>query len=418
MHRGQVIRYGVLGLPLAFGALPIYIFVPDLYARSGLLGLSVIGLVLLLTRLLDAVADPLFGWLSDRYPRRLFFYLALLPFLIGFFALFMPVGAAESAPVFWLSFSLALCTLGFSAAMIAFQSWGGDLGRDSKERLQLTGSREAFILVGVVIAAVIPSLISDELTAGMQLLPWFLLAFLVPSLMVAHGLPDKMKHQGTASLFSQMRVILKDSTFTRLLTIFFINGIASAFPATLFVFFVADVLGVPEKSGLLLGAYFFAAAIAVPFWVRLAQSIGRPRTWMCSMVLAMLSFVGTAFLGHGDWLLFLLVCIATGVAVGNDLTIPASMVADLGEARGGVGSYFGLWNLVAKLNLALGAGIALPILGYLGYVPGGSDRLDVLIGAYVLLPLSLKTIALLLLSRWQQVLGFRSQAQSPNNVRV
>lgn len=38
MHRGQVIRYGVLGLPLAFGALPIYIFVPDLYARSGQIG--------------------------------------------------------------------------------------------------------------------------------------------------------------------------------------------------------------------------------------------------------------------------------------------------------------------------------------------------------------------------------------------
>ncbi len=412
MQRGQVVRYGVLGLPLAFGALPIYIFVPDLYARSGLLGLSVIGLVLLLTRLLDAVADPLFGWLSDRFPRRLFFYLALVPFLLGFFALFMPSGVAESVPVVWLSLSLALCTLGFSAAMIAFQSWGGDLGWDSKERLQLTGSREAFILIGVVIAAVIPSALSDDLTVGMQQLPWFLLAFLALSLAFAYGLPEGSRPRVTESLWTQIRTIVKDSIFTRLLLVFFINGVASAFPATLFVFFVADVLGVPEMSGLLLGTYFIAAAISVPFWVRLAQAIGRPRTWMCSMVLAMLSFAGAAFLGAGDWLPFLIVCIATGVAVGTDLTIPASLVADLGEDRGGVGAYFGLWNLVAKFNLALGAGIALPVLGYLGYVPGGTDHLDVLVGAYVLLPLTLKAAALLLLARWQQILAFRSQVSS------
>lgn len=410
MHRGQVVRYGVLGLPLAFGALPIYIFVPDLYARNGLLGLSVIGLVLLLTRLLDAVADPLFGWLSDRFPRRVFFYLALAPFLLGFFALFMPTGIAESVPVVWLSLSLALCTLGFSAAMIAFQSWGGDLGRDSKERLQLTGSREAFILIGVVIAAVIPSALSDELTVGMQQLPWFLLGFLVLSLVISFGLPEGNRPRMTESFWTQIQAIAKDSTFTRLLVIFFINGVASAFPATLFVFFVADVLGVPELSGLLLGAYFLAAAIAVPFWVRLAQTIGRPRTWMCSMVLAMVSFAGAAFLGAGDWLAFLFICTATGVAVGTDLTIPASMVADLGETRGGVGAYFGLWNLVAKFNLALGAGIALPLLGYLGYVPGSADRLEVLVGAYVLLPLTLKGVALLLLARWQQDLAFRSGA--------
>ena len=59
MHRGALLRYGLLGLPLAFGALPIYIYVPDFYARGSLLGLSAIGAILLLTRLLDAIAGAL-----------------------------------------------------------------------------------------------------------------------------------------------------------------------------------------------------------------------------------------------------------------------------------------------------------------------------------------------------------------------
>ena len=38
------------------------------------------------------------------------------------------------------------------------------------------------------------------------------------------------------------------------------------------------------------------------------------------------------------------------------------------------GAYFGLWTLATKLNLALAAGIALPLLAALGYLPGTRDR--------------------------------------------
>ena len=48
MQRSAVLRYGLLGLPLAFGALPIYLFVPDFYSRSALLNLTMLGWILLL----------------------------------------------------------------------------------------------------------------------------------------------------------------------------------------------------------------------------------------------------------------------------------------------------------------------------------------------------------------------------------
>jgi Na+/melibiose symporter-like transporter len=122
------------------------------------------------------------------------------------------------------------------------------------------------------------------------------------------------------------------------------------------------------------------------------------------MLLAMTAFAGAAFLGTGDWLWFLAICVVSGVAVGTDLTIPASLVADLGEKHSASGIYFGLWNLVAKINLALGAGIALPLLGLFGYAPGSIDHSDVLIAAYVLLPLTLKVIAVFMLYCWRKPL--------------
>lgn len=405
MPTGQLLRYGLLGLPLAFGALPVYIFVPDFYARSGLLGLSAIGLILLLTRLLDAVADPGFGWLVDRYPRRWILLVALLPFAAGFFALFSPPDVVRMVPGLWLFMALACCTLGFSAVMIAYQAWGGDLGQDSAQRLQLTGAREAFILAGVVIASVIPTLASDDPLVGMQTLPWYLLAFLLLALAGIWRLPVGRQCINDTAIGPRLRVALGDAVYRRLLGVFFANGVASAFPATLFVFYVTDVLNVPEKTGLLLGSYFLAAAIAVPLWVRCARRVGRPLTWMFAMIMAMMSFVGAAFLGPGDWGVFLVICLVSGIAVGTDLTIPASIVADLGETRGATGTYFGVWNLVAKINLALAAGIALPLLSFFGYAPGDTEHRAVLIAAYVLLPVGLKTVALLLLYRWRRVLS-------------
>lgn len=396
-----LIRYGFLGLPLAFGALPIYIFVPDFYARSGLLGLASVGVILFLTRLIDAVADPAFGWLVDRWPRQRVLLLGVVPFVAGFFALFLPPQIANSLPGLWLFLALALCTLGFSAVLIAYQAWGGDLGHNSVQRLQITGAREAFILAGVVIAATIPTLVDDDPVVGIRVLPWILALLLIPGLLALRSLAVPSQTTSEQPLLPRLRAVFSDKVFRSLLFVFFANGVASAFPATLFVFYVSDVLLAGDKTGLFLGCYFLAAALAVPLWVRFANRCGRPIAWMLSMILAMLAFLGTATLGAGDVATFFIICVITGVAVGADLTIPASIVADLGESRGMAGTYFGVWNLIAKFNLALAAGIALPLLSALGYTPGDTQSLDALIGVYVLLPLALKAIALSLLVKWR-----------------
>jgi GPH family glycoside/pentoside/hexuronide:cation symporter len=59
------------------------------------------------------------------------------------------------------------------------------------------------------------------------------------------------------------------------------------------------------------------------------------------------------------------------------------------------GAYFGWWNFATKLNLALAAGLALPLLGWLGYTPGtrSEDGLQTLGLAYAVLPCLLKLMA-------------------------
>ena len=87
--------------------------------------------------------------------------------------------------------------------------------------------------------------------------------------------------------------------------------------------------------------------------------------------------------------------VASGLALGADLALPAAIAADLGERQGQAGACFGVWNFVAKLNLALAAGLALPLLGLWGYAPGArsEDALLPLTLAYAVLPCALKLLA-------------------------
>jgi len=90
------------------------------------------------------------------------------------------------------------------------------------------------------------------------------------------------------------------------------------------------------------------------------------------------------------------------VALGADLALPPSLLADVMDedvnaaAARSEGAYFGVWNLVTKLNLALAAGISLPLLGALGYAPGAAGASGggaALSFVYCLVPCALKLAA-------------------------
>ncbi len=400
MNTARILAYGALGLPLAFAALPIYVHVPRFYAEVTGMPLALLGAILLAARLADAGIDPWLGWLADRVPRRRMLALALLPFGLGFVALLNP--PAEGAAV-WLLGALALTYLGFSAATVAYQAWGTDVGSDSALRTRLTAAREGFGLLGVVLAAALPAVLAAGLNEGIARLGWLLPPLLLLAAAVSFcGVTDgPALPVSRAPLLTSLRRVFADQAFRRLLLVFVANGIAAALPATLFLFFVADVLHAEAASGLLLALYFIAGAASLPLWVRLAARYGRVVAWLLAMALSIVAFAGASLLGPGDLWAFAAICLASGLALGADLALPVAIAADLGERQGQAGACFGVWNLVAKLNLALAAGLSLPLIGALGYVPGGGSGLAALVFAYALLPLACKLLAGGLLWRWR-----------------
>ncbi|AKU13607.1 symporter protein [Azoarcus sp. CIB] len=397
----------MLGLPLAFAALPIYVHAPKLYADGLGLPLAAIGAVLLGVRIVDAVTDPIIGWASDRFVARRAWIVAALPLLAaGFIAL---LGPPAGAGLLWLAASLLLVTLGYSLATINYAAWGAELADTPDGRTRVVASREGFALAGVVLAAGLPSVLGNDPASGLAWLGWtFPFILLLGAGLTLRFAPAVVKVEGGAvSLRSAMRDALACRPFARLLVVFAANGIAAAIPAATVLFFVSDVLQAESASGLFLILYFLAGAASMPLWVRCASVFGKHRAWLIAMLLAMAVFAWAATLGAGDLRSFALICVLSGAALGADLALPAAMLADLlaRERSAGprAGAWFGWWNLVSKANLAIAAGLALPLLDRLGYAPGtrDPDALAVLAGVYALLPVALKALAVFLLWRYR-----------------
>lgn len=401
-------RYGLMGLPLAFVALPLYVQLPNLYARHWGVPLASLGLLLLGARLFDALIDPMLGRWSDglfaQSPARVLRWAGAcaVGLALGFVALFFPPVQSASALLAWAGAALTWTYIAYSALGVMHQSWGARLGGNASQRSRVVAWREGLGLVGVILASISPLALGLPATTALFFIAlsagWLAWRSAVQPLTgTGAGARDSLTAPTLGLPWTR-------GAFRSLLAVFMVNGIASAVPATLLLFFVQDRLQAPASwEPLFLGSYFLSAALAIPLWLRLVQRLGLARTWGIGMALSIATFLFAAGLGAGDHTAFLLVCALSGTALGTDLALPAALlagtIADCGDRGRAEGAYFGWWNFAGKLNLALAAGLALPMLGALGYAPGSRDpaALQTLSIAYCLLPCALKLLAAALL---------------------
>jgi hypothetical protein len=283
LSRLDGLRYGMLGLPLAFVALPLYVLLPNHYARDFGVPLAALGLVLLGARLVDALIDPLLGRLSDRLHARspsavLAFGAAAAALLaLGFGLLFFPQWLVDPARngvlLATAAVLLVLTYAGYSALSITHQAWGAMLGGDAAQRSRIVGWREGLGLVGVVIASVVPTL------AGLPVMVGVFVLMLAAGWALWTQAPRPRTPARHAA--ADLRLPFRRPAFRRLLAVFVLNGIASAIPATLVLFFVQDRLQAPESlQPAFLGSYFVCAALSIPVWLRLVPKFGwRARGW-------------------------------------------------------------------------------------------------------------------------------------------
>ena len=121
----------------------------------------------------------------------------------------------------------------------------------------------------------------------------------------------------------------------------------------------------------------------------------------------LLFFQWRFFLGNGDWIFFVVICILSGFALSADLAIPTSIQADLVEIETlktnklQTGTFFAVWSIATKGAVALSTGSALYFLSLSGFDANKEINTDFSINSllfmYAIIPVFLKFIAILLM---------------------
>ena len=424
----RLLAYALPALPLAALTLPLYIVVPTYYAAGLGLSLAAIGQALLAVRIFDAITDPLVGVLADRtrpaFGRRRSWFILSVPLTV--FAVYMLMVPPPDAGIGWLFGFGLLVSLGTTASLIPYTAWGAELSTDYAGRSRIAAARETVVVVGTLFATATPAAVQAAGVIDDGGTALFIIALAVVILLPITGIlavvmvPEPVEHSRIRlSLSDGLRQIRSNRPFLTLLGAYVLNGFANGLPATLFLFYVGSVLQAPDEAGLLLFIYFLCGVIGVLIWLRVARRLSKSRTWCIAMLFNVAVFASVPLLGAGDVTLFMVVCVLTGVALGADLVLPASIQADVidvdtaasGEQR--TGTYVAAWGLGTKLALAMAVGVAFPVLDAAGFSADGGPQsasgLTALIVLYAVVPLVMKLAAIALM--WRFPLDAAEQAR-------
>lgn len=412
----RIFAYGAPAFALAMPTIPAFVYLPALYADS--LGLATAGLVLLGARIVDVVSDPLIGVLSDRHKTRWGRrkpWIMAGALLAGFalIQLFQPPGDV-TAP--YLLIWAVLLYLGWTMVAVPYTAWGAELSGDYNQRSQITGVREGLTLVGILAAGSVPAITASmgwTEGEGLAAVSWLAIAVGAPTIFVLlWRVPEAGSGPRATSsnrinfqnLLKAARILGENKPFVRILSAWFINGMANGIPAALFLLYLEFGLNADQtQRSVLILAYFLSGVLSIPLWLHLSRKVGKHRAWCWAMILTCAAFIWVPFLAPGDIALFAIICVVTGMGLGADLVLPPALQADVidfdelrsGQSRAGL--FFALWSMSTKLALAAAVGLAFPALEALGFSTDGENSLSALRSLAVIyagVPVVLKLIAI------------------------
>lgn len=376
--------------------------------------LGVVGALMLGARLLDAVADPLLGWLSDtvRTPlglRRPWMLAGALLVPLGALLLFLAPPGTGLVRIVGASL---LLHLGYSLIITPHGGWGLELSDDSHQRTRIMGAKVWFGLLGslglIAVMALMERSLAISRTSQMALLGWAI-ALLAPITVLAViamfqerpnlGSPA-MARQKPLALFAR---ILRDRSMRAILLLYIVTGVIDAAAAGSFLFLAEDALALESWGATLMLVQPVLALATLPVWSRISARIGRPRALMIAYgwqgVTAPLIFL----IPDGQPLAFAAFLALRALGWGVDYMLLRAMVADLADGQAQQagrlgGSYYGMSSVTLKLAMGLGGGGALWLIDLITRQSGigatdAAIRLAYALPAMILAPVAVMRLA-------------------------
>jgi GPH family glycoside/pentoside/hexuronide:cation symporter len=378
--------YAVLNLGVSFlSTLFVVMYLKFATDRVGV-SMFAMGAIFLVSKVWNALVDPIVGSWSDRTRsrfgrRRTWLLGSMVPFACFTWMAWSPPQALEGAA---LTAWVAVAVLGFYTAMTAFQvphaALGVELTHHAQSRTRVFAIKYVVQMIGLFAAFWIGIRLVDDPETGREGARWLgIVGGAGAALLVALALPllpperDDYQGRGGVSILRALRDVAKNREARLLLFVFFVEALGLGGLTVLVPFVTQYVMHRPDLTQAMLSVYVLAGVAGVPVWVWLAGRFEKRRLWLVGLCMGGAGFGMLLGLGENRWPLMVIASLVAGSAQACGNSIGQALkadVIDLDELRTGErkeGAYFAAWSLVTKLGnavLASSAGFALGLAGY------------------------------------------------------
>ena len=414
MNLKSILSYSFQSFYLAGSFLLLFIFLPTFYNLSIGISLSVIGLVILISRIFDVISDFLIGYLTEKRiisgrSRKNQILFGIIVFIFSLFGLYV----LQSSNIYYFIFYYNLALISYSIAIIPYDSIVIDQKKISKKRFRLAAVKEVFAILGVLSALIIPTAISNfkevELLnpdvikiSGLIFISFSIIGGLVFYLFYDDELnfkSNEISYKNLKNFTKKNKKIISFSYIT------FFNLLANNFTANLFIIFVSEYLGLSEYAGYLLILYFLITLISTPFWYFFGKKFSNMFLLQFGTSITIFGFLFVIFTSSDNWQIYLFVIFITGIGIGIDLIIPQIELADIldQDNKNRLSQIFtSFFSIIRKAAIGIAAGIALTGYGYLQEINFIiHQNIPNIMIFYFFIPITIKLFVLILVMRYR-----------------
>lgn len=367
------------------------------------------GSILLVSKVWDAVNDPIVGVLTDRteskkWGRRLPWLLyGAVPF--GFFAFLLWIvptfGGNPLGPwyLFWYYVVIgALSQIFYTVVNLPYTAMTPEMTQDYDERTQLNSFRFAFSIGGSILSLILAKVIFEQVEGrqaqyltlagvcsviAIAALYWCVLGTRRRILTFEAKRRPRSRETSQSPVqqfFEEVKIAFGNRPFQFVIGIYLCSWLAVQITASIIPYFVVNYMGLKDADvpTVLIGVQ--GTALAMLFvWSFLSKRIGKRAVYFMGSGFWIIAQAGLFLIKPDQTGLLYVLAVMAGLGVSVAYLVPWSMIPDIieldelqtGYRREGV--FYGFMVLLQKLGLALGlffVGLALESSGFKEAVAG------------------------------------------------
>ncbi|MDR1446335.1 MAG: MFS transporter [Treponema sp.] len=389
-----------VGQNLIFGLWSSYmlVFFTDVFGIAG----GVAGLIMMFTRIWDAINDPMMGVIADRTRTRWGRYRPWLLFMalpvVFFLALnFSTPSLSSAGKIAWAAITYVCMSMAFTAVDIPYWTLPAAMTQDVGKRTMIysisrTTTTLSSLIVGIVAIPLVMALGGGDMARG-----YFAAALLIGCLGAVLYLcgfklvrehvisppPEKFNFSEVSKAISQNKPLL-----LILISMIVANGFAFL-RMNLMVYWVQYNIGSLDMVAVFNLVSLPAMLLGMVFTPLLSKKLGQKGMFIFACLWGAVSNFVFFFVGYGNTIAAMVLYFFTSVPTGFVMVLVSSMIANTieyaewktGQRREGLIS--STQTFLAKVSIAIGGGLSGLLLTIVNYQPNTAQPPDTLTAFHI-----------------------------------